>query len=197
MLLSIIYVDVLVYRRVVKYVAKHYICTCTSAQESSKEFSVLQMDVVSKCSDIIHLYTKGHNFFYQIQQHFLMHSLQVIHSLLAYETVLKRTRVCITHHRIWRCIALLLKIFSILVILLPNLPWAFMPNTLQYEVWLVHVKSMQRELLLHTKITVLLWTRWIWFSNISLTCNSITVEFPSPLLLVLHFFFCLCCVCDV
>ena len=27
---------VLVYRRVVKYVAKHYICTCASVQESSK-----------------------------------------------------------------------------------------------------------------------------------------------------------------
>ena len=36
MLLSIIYVHVLVYRRVVKYVAKHYICTCASVQVSSK-----------------------------------------------------------------------------------------------------------------------------------------------------------------
>ena len=36
MLLSIICVHVLVYRRVVKYVAKHYICTCASVQESSK-----------------------------------------------------------------------------------------------------------------------------------------------------------------
>ena len=36
MLLSIIYVHVLVYRREVKYVAKHYICTCASVQESSK-----------------------------------------------------------------------------------------------------------------------------------------------------------------
>ena len=34
--LRIIYAHVLVYRRVVKYVAKHYyICTCTSVQESS------------------------------------------------------------------------------------------------------------------------------------------------------------------
>ena len=30
MLLSILYVHVLVYRRVVKYVPKHYICTCAS-----------------------------------------------------------------------------------------------------------------------------------------------------------------------
>ena len=36
MLLSIIYVHVLVYRRVVKCVPKHYICTCASVQESSK-----------------------------------------------------------------------------------------------------------------------------------------------------------------
>ena len=36
MLLSIIYAHVLVYRRVVKYVAKHYICTCASVQENSK-----------------------------------------------------------------------------------------------------------------------------------------------------------------
>ena len=36
MLLSFIYVHVLVYRRVVKYVAKHYICKCPSGQESSK-----------------------------------------------------------------------------------------------------------------------------------------------------------------
>ena len=36
MLLSIIYAHVLVYRRVVKYVAKHYTCTCASVQESSK-----------------------------------------------------------------------------------------------------------------------------------------------------------------
>ena len=28
------YVHVLVYRREVKYVAKHYICTCASVQES-------------------------------------------------------------------------------------------------------------------------------------------------------------------
>ena len=33
---NIIYVHVLVYRRVVKCVAKHYICTCASVQESSK-----------------------------------------------------------------------------------------------------------------------------------------------------------------
>ena len=33
MFLTIIYVHVLVYRRVVKYVAKHYICTCASVQE--------------------------------------------------------------------------------------------------------------------------------------------------------------------
>ena len=36
MLLSIVYVHVQVYRRVVKCVPKHYICTCTSVQESSK-----------------------------------------------------------------------------------------------------------------------------------------------------------------
>ena len=36
MFLSIIYVHVLVYRRVVIYVAKHYICTCASVEESSK-----------------------------------------------------------------------------------------------------------------------------------------------------------------
>ena len=36
MLLSIIYVHVLVYRRVVICVAKHYICTCASIQESNK-----------------------------------------------------------------------------------------------------------------------------------------------------------------
>ena len=36
MLVRIIYVHVLVYRRVVKYVGKHYICTCASEQESSK-----------------------------------------------------------------------------------------------------------------------------------------------------------------
>ena len=36
MLLSIIYAHVLVYRRVVKYVAKYYICTCARVQESSK-----------------------------------------------------------------------------------------------------------------------------------------------------------------
>ena len=36
MLLSIIYVHVLVYRRVVKYVAKYYICACASVEESSK-----------------------------------------------------------------------------------------------------------------------------------------------------------------
>ena len=41
MLLSIIYAHVLVYRRVVKYVAKHYICTCASVQESGKELSIL------------------------------------------------------------------------------------------------------------------------------------------------------------
>ena len=31
-----LYVHVLVYRRVVKYVGKHYICTRASVQESSK-----------------------------------------------------------------------------------------------------------------------------------------------------------------
>ena len=67
MLLSIIYVHVLVYWREVIYVVKHYICTCASVQESSKELSVLQMGVESKCSDIIHLYTKWHNSFTQIQ----------------------------------------------------------------------------------------------------------------------------------
>ena len=36
MLLSIIYAHVLVYRRVVKYVAKYYICICASIQASSK-----------------------------------------------------------------------------------------------------------------------------------------------------------------
>ena len=61
MLLSIIYVHVLVYWREVIYVVKHYICTCASLKESSKELSVLQMGVESKCSDIIHLYTKWHN----------------------------------------------------------------------------------------------------------------------------------------
>ena len=35
MFLTIIYVHVLVYRRVVKCVAKHYICTCASVQERS------------------------------------------------------------------------------------------------------------------------------------------------------------------
>ena len=67
MLLSSIYLHVPVYRRVVKYVAKHYICTCASVQESGKKLSVLQMDVESKCSDIIRLYTKWHNSFTQIQ----------------------------------------------------------------------------------------------------------------------------------
>ena len=36
MLLSIIYAHVLVYRRVVIYVPRHYICTFTSVQERSK-----------------------------------------------------------------------------------------------------------------------------------------------------------------
>ena len=42
------------------------------------------------------------------------HSLLVIHKLLAYETVMKRNKTCIKHHRVWGCITLPLKMLSIL-----------------------------------------------------------------------------------
>ena len=55
MLLSIIYVHVLVYRREVKYVAKHYICTCASVHyicTCAREVKYVAKHYICTCASV-------------------------------------------------------------------------------------------------------------------------------------------------